>query len=128
MAIAEDEQGAFEIEPNSVVVNVGVQEYTERSLEVPVEVTGYEGPDSVSIFPSVVRVTSAVGLADYERLTPDAYRLVVRYDASSSDLVRELPIFVEDVPSFAVTTTVEPRTVEAFLVRRASTSSLAPAQ
>ena len=118
LAVARDGRGAFEVEPKSIRVTVGVQEYTERSLDVALEIVGYEGPDSVSVFPSVVRVTSAVGLEDYERLTPDGYRVVVEYDASGKDIVRELPVILKEAPSYTVTTTVEPRTVEAFLVRR----------
>ena len=118
VTVARDGDGAFEIEPASAVARVGVQEYTERSLDVPVRVVGYDGPDSVSVFPAVARVTSAVGLADYERLTPQGYTLTVRFDAAREDYVRELPIVVERAPEYAVTTTVSPRTVEAFLVRR----------
>ena len=124
VAVARDRQGAFEIEPEATLVTVGVQEYTERSLDVAVEVLGYDGPDSVSVFPPVVRVTSAVGLDDYERLTAGGYRIAVEYDASRTDLVRELPVVVLETPSFAVTTTVEPRKVEAFLIRRARATSV----
>lgn len=121
VTIARDRGGAFEVEPRSTLVRIGVQEYTERSLDVPVRVEGYAGPDSVRLFPATARVTSAVGLADYEQMSPADYTLVVNFDSNQGHAVRELPIVIKAVAPYAVTTTVEPRSVEAFVVRRVPT-------
>ncbi len=117
VGIAADPIGAIQVEPSLTSVLLRVQQYTERSIYVPVKVTGYAGKDSLSIFPSQVLVTCAIGLEDYERLNAEEFELVVEFDASNKQFVRELPVIVRKVPSYAVTTTVVPRSVELFTIK-----------
>ena len=117
VAIRADPAGAIQVEPKSTGVLLRVQQYTERSLYVPVKVAGYDGPDSLSIFPAQVLVTCAIGLEDYERLSPEVFELVVEFDNTNTQFVRELPVIVRSVPSYVVTTTVNPRVVELFVIK-----------
>ncbi len=117
IGIQADPVGAIVVQPTSTQVLLRVQQYTERSLYVPVKVAGYTGKDSLSIFPQQVLVTCAIGLEDYERLTPEVFELVVEYDSTNEQFVRELPVIVRIVPNYVVATTVVPRVVELFVIK-----------
>ena len=109
--------GAVTVLPNSTEVFLRVQQYTERTLEVPVTVVGYAGRDSVSAYPQMVRVTSAIGLSDYARLNAEEYELIVDVTGVTGSAVLERPVVVRRAPTYAVSTTVSPRTVEVFVFR-----------
>ena len=117
VAIQVDPAGAIQVEPKSTEVFLRVQQYTERSLYVPVKISGYSGTDSISVFPAQVLVTCAIGLEDYERLSPEVFELVVEFDNANTQFVRELPVIVRTVPNYVVTTTVVPRVVELFVIK-----------
>ena len=123
VAIRGDRNGTIEVLPAETEVVVEVQQYTERTIEVPLTVVGYAGADSVIAFPSVVRVTSAIGLSDYARLGPDEYDVVVDVSGAGGAAVLERPVVVRRAPAYAVATSVAPRTVEVFVIRRAGAAS-----
>lgn len=114
--------GTVEALPAEATVSLGVQQYTERTIEVPVRVVGYAGPDSVSAFPRVVRVTSAIGLSDYARISPEAYDVVVDVTGTEGAGVQQRPVTVRRAPEYAVSTSVSPRVVEVFVLRRVASA------
>ena len=118
-----DRNGTIKVFPTETEVLVEVQQYTERTIEVPLTVVGYGGADSVIAFPSVVRVTSAIGLSDYARLVADEYDVVVDVSGAGGAAVLERPVVVRRAPPYAVATSVSPRTVEVFVIRRAGGGS-----
>ena len=117
IGVALDKTGGITVLPRSTEVLVRVQQYTERSIYVPIGVVGYNGADSLSIFPPEALVTCAVGLEDYERLTPGDFELVVEFDNDNTQFARELPVVLRRQPDYIVSTTIDPRSVEVYTIK-----------
>jgi hypothetical protein len=60
--------------------NIILEKLTEIQLQVPVQIIGL--PDSLRMqtFPQQVRITGKIGLSQYERIVPEAFRIVVDYN------------------------------------------------
>ena len=83
------------LETSEVHMTVVSQQFTEKSIEVPV--TGVNFPDGVTLraFPSRVPLIFWVKMADFEQVTADDFRVVIDYnDIEGRDVDRaELHIY-----------------------------------
>lgn len=66
---------------NRIVVRIPVQQFTEASLKVPVEVVNLPDTLTMKTFPSDVTVSYLVALPDYDRVGPQQFRAVVEYES-----------------------------------------------
>ncbi len=102
-----------------VKVDIPVEQITEKSFFVPVEVLN--APDSINIFPKTIRLTCSVGLSRYEELTPDDFQLVVDIqDATSRANKNTAPIILKSYPDFVDNIQYSPLSVEFLIVERDS--------
>ncbi|HFA49381.1 MAG TPA: hypothetical protein ENJ95_10230, partial [Bacteroidetes bacterium] len=57
--------------PDEIEVNILVEQYTEKSIEVPIQAVNVK--DSVQLLPALVTITSSVGLSHYDGLNADDF-------------------------------------------------------
>ncbi len=97
------EQGRVNLSENRVRVSVPVEQFTESSMRIPIEIMNLPDTLIMKTFPSVVSVSYHVALSDFERANAQHFRAVVDYEnvpAAGGRLAVELanqPAFVRNV-------------------------------
>ena len=109
---------SMNVTPHSVSVAIESQQFTEKSIYVPVEIRGATKQDSISIFPKQVLVKVAVGLNDYETINAADFLAVVSIEQAGSESSNSLPVVLEKRPGLVRQVTVQPRSVEVFFYQK----------
>lgn len=104
--------------PQSVSVHIESQQFTEKSVYVPIRIRGASSLDSVSVFPKQVLIKVAVGLHDYETINANDFTAVVSIDEAKAEPSALLPVVLERRPLLVRQVTVQPRTVEVFFYEK----------
>ncbi|MFW5821323.1 MAG: hypothetical protein ACOCWA_08535 [Bacteroidota bacterium] len=102
--------------PEEIMVNIEVEKFTEKTLNVPVTVFG--APDSLNLitFPKNIAVNCQVGLSNYERLQPELFKAGVNYsEIQEGD--KQLEVRLTRTPDFVYSIKYNPKTVE-YLIQK----------
>lgn len=93
------------------------QQYTEKSLEIPV--TGVNFPDDITLksFPSKAVLTVWVKMSEYDRVTPGDFQVVVDYNDISGSDVSKAPLRIFSQPANVRNVRLQTRAVD-FLMER----------
>lgn len=104
----------FTIPGEEVNCTIELEKLTEVQVRVPIQVNGL--PDSLRLqtFPQEIRVSGTVGLSNYSRIVPEAFRLEVDYEEVLENKNR-LQVRVVSKPEALTTVTIYPQTVEYLL-------------
>lgn len=109
-------QPQLSLNPKSIVVTVPVEQYTEKSLFVPIIVKN--SPDSLKIFPSRIRLDVTVGLSQYNSIKEEDFRVEVDLkDASTDQNKNVVPIQIVEQPAAARSIQFSPKSVEFFILK-----------
>jgi hypothetical protein len=112
LAIPENSAG-IRFVPETVEVMIGVDKYTESTVEVPVMCTN---PDvKIKTFPATVRVVFNVGLNDFSRVNPGLFKAQVMYPPPLP--AARLTVDIAFRPSFIQIIRLEPESVEYLLLK-----------
>lgn len=104
------------ITPTSVQVNINVEQFTEKSLFVPVVVKN--APDSIKIFPEIIKLSCVLGLSHYNELDPEDFQLEVDLQKIPVNKGRNTaPIQIAKSPEYIRNITFSHKSVEFFLLR-----------
>lgn len=103
---------------DKVQMTVISQQYTEKSLEVPV--TGVNFPDSISLksFPSKAVVTVWVKLSEYDKLSARDFQVVVDYNDISGSNASKAPLRIYSQPVGVRNVRLQTRTVDFLMESR----------
>ena len=102
---------------DKVNMTVISQQYTEKSLEIPV--TGVNFPESVSLksFPSKAVVVFWVKMSEYDRISARDFQIVVDYNDIAGRDVSKAPLHIFSQPANVRNVRLQSRTVD-FLMER----------
>ncbi len=100
------------ISVNEVAAVFNVEQYTEATIDVPIEINYLKPEYTLRIFPNTVKVTYLVALSDYKRVDPALFRAVVQYGDDKSLLASRLKIEIAYAPDYVEVTRLEPDRVE----------------
>ncbi len=100
--------GNIKMVPRQVELTINAEKFTEATVELDVE-TEQDGV-RVKTFPERVTVTYLVALKNYNRIDKGMFRAVVRIPDNQD--ITQVPVVIENKPSFAEITKVEPEQVE----------------
>ncbi len=106
-----------DMEPSEVKVRVPVEQSTEASLKVPIEVVHL--PDSLVLraFPAEVTVSFQVGLSTYESINEHFFRAVIDYSESGNMLGNKMQVKLTKMPEYIQSVNFTPKTVDYILER-----------
>lgn len=93
---------------------VGVEEYTERSYRVPVQVRGLDSGSVAKLYPQQVEVSFWVAERDFTRVSEEMFEAGVNYDPEESQWKVEVKRF----PEFVRIKGVKPSAVQYVLFRK----------
>ncbi len=103
--------------PKVVQVTVPVEEYTEKTLEIPVRLIGNVHYYGVKIFPQKVKVTFTTSLSRYNELDEDFFEATADLALWSDRHYSALPVKLTRMPAFTKIVKIEPQNVD-FIIKK----------
>ncbi|MCD8042660.1 MAG: YbbR-like domain-containing protein [Tannerellaceae bacterium] len=105
-------------EPEMVTINIPVEEFTEKSFEIPVRFIRVPSNLIIRAFPSMVKVNVHVPLSRYKDLTADEFAIEVDYGYLEENTTGVLSIDLTKKPEWASITTLQPDRIEFIFEQR----------
>lgn len=99
-------------EHNTVAISVPIEEFTEKTLSIPVVCTGIPYNYMVRIFPPSIKVNCNVPLSSYNDLTIDDFSIRVRYEDLEQNLTGAYPITLDKKPDWIESYSFVPDKIE----------------
>jgi len=116
LALQEPTNLQLVISPRVVEVTVPVEEFTDKSLFVPIIVKNPPA-DSIKIFPSKIRLDVTVGLSDYNAIEEEDFQVEVDFqDVPLNAKNNTVPIQIAKQPTAARSVQFSPKSVEFFIM------------
>lgn len=110
-------EGNISIYPRSVRITVPVDEYTEKTIEIPIKILNNHNYYNVKIFPQKVKVTFTTSLSRYPEMNEDFFEATVDLDLWRNHHYTTLPVELTRVPAYCRIVKIEPRNVD-FIIRK----------
>jgi YbbR domain-containing protein len=110
-------EGNLNIVPKSVIVNIPIDEYTEKTIEVPVKLINNHNYYDVKVFPQKVKVTLTTSLNNYPDLNEDDFEAVADLELWRHNGYSVLPVKVTRLPSYSKVVKIEPQNVD-FIIKK----------
>jgi YbbR domain-containing protein len=99
------------IEPDHVILRADIDEFTERTITIPVWVNNQPDSSKVRLFPKEVEISFIIGLSSYTLIKPEDFSLYVSWE----DIVlnkAQLQVKVKKQPSVVNNIKIIPENVE----------------
>lgn len=103
--------------PKTVQVQVPVDEFTEKTVEIPVKLTGNPNYYDVKIFPQKVRVTFTTSLNRYAEIDEDFFEAVADLNLWSQRNYTVLPVQLTRFPAYCKIIKIQPQNID-FIVKK----------
>jgi YbbR domain-containing protein len=110
-------EGNLEIVPKSVIVNIPIDEFTEKTMEIPVKLVNNHNYYDVKIFPQKVKVTFTTSLTNYPDNNEDDFEAIADLDKWRISGYSVLPVQITRTPSYSKIVKVEPQAID-FIVKK----------
>ncbi len=99
------------IYPNRVILHVPVEKFTEKKINLPLQIINVPKDTEIKLFPSQVTLSFMVGLSNYENVSATDFSASVDFNQVSGE--REtLEVLIESKPLFIQLVKATPATVE----------------
>ncbi len=105
------------IYPKTVNVSIPVDEFTEKTLEVPIKLINNKVYSKVMLFPKKVKVTFMVSLNNYTDVNTDFFEVVADLDSWQKNGMVTLPVKLKQQPDYCNIISVQPKNIN-FIVRK----------
>jgi len=101
--------------PNVIKVEIPVDEFTEKTLEIPIEVENNPGRE-IKIIPERAKITLLTALSNYPGIERESIKVSVDYDDWAKHKYPQLPIRITKFPPFCKLVKTDPQIVD-FLIK-----------
>jgi YbbR domain-containing protein len=108
--------GSIVIYPKAVEVRIPVDEFTEKTIEIPVKLINHNY-ENVKVFPQKVKVTFTVSLNKYAETDEDNFEAIADLDLWHTKGYTTLPVKLTRLPSYCKIVSIEPRNID-FIVKK----------
>ncbi|MEM7105120.1 MAG: hypothetical protein AAF502_18430 [Bacteroidota bacterium] len=98
--------------PAVVTSRLNVEQYTEKSFEVPIEVYGVTDSSNIILFQRKLSISFNVGLTDYEEINPDDFQVVADFSALDFENSTFAPLRISKSPKAVSNIRYQPAQVE----------------
>ena len=99
----------------TVTVTIPIEEYTEKTLEIPVLCSHIPAHYTIRMFPSTVKVTCGVPLSRFKELSEEMFEIRIPYENLEQNMSGKLPVMLTKQPEWVSTVTLSPQNVEFIL-------------
>ncbi|QXV65076.1 YbbR-like domain-containing protein [Mucilaginibacter sp. 21P] len=117
IALQKPKEGNLAVIPRAVTLTIPVDEYTEKTLEIPVKVINNQRYYDIKVFPQKVKVTFTTSLTDYPEMNEDDFEAVADLDLWRHNGYNTLPVKVTRMPSYSKVTKIEPQVID-FIIKK----------
>lgn len=114
-AVALQKKEGVAYNPETVTLTIPIEQYTEKTLDVPVVVTQIPHDYTVRLFPATVQVTSSIPLSRYKDLETDQFEIRIPFSELEQNLTGILPISLTRQPDWTHSSTLSSDRVEFIL-------------
>ena len=101
--------------PTTVTVTLPIEEYTEKSLNIPIICKGVPHHYKVRLFPSEVTVTCSVPLSRFKALSESQFEITIDYNELEQNASGSCYVHLTRKPEWVHTPTLLPTQVEFLL-------------
>ncbi len=109
-------EGNMSVYPKSMRVNIPVDEFTEKTVELPVRLIN-NSYDSVKVFPQKVKLTFMVSLTRYAETDEDFFEATADFNLWRRNGYKVLPVVISKIPDYCKVVKVEPQNID-FIIRK----------
>ena len=99
------------LQPQRVILKIPVEEYTEKQLEVPIQIDDLPQNTHVNLFPDKVQITFMIGLNYFSGVKPEDFKVTVSYQ-DIKNKTELLPLKLEEQPPHLFNVSLNPRKIE----------------
>jgi YbbR domain-containing protein len=94
-----------------VLLEIPVEEYTEKLVTVPVTIKGLPQETHINLFPGKVNVSFMIALSRFKEVEPGDFRISANYEDIKNKL-ELLPLKIEAQPSYVHSVSLSPEQIE----------------
>lgn len=105
------------IYPAMAELNIRVDEFTEKTIEIPLKVVNNMQYHDVKLLPAKVKVTFLTALSNYQRFDRSHFEAVVDLDNWTNQKYKQLPVRMRESPPFSRLVKIEPQVVD-FIIQK----------
>ncbi|MEL7600858.1 MAG: YbbR-like domain-containing protein [Proteiniphilum sp.] len=98
--------------PTEVEIYIPIEEYTERTFEIPITAIGLPANLDVKFFPSRVKVSFSVTLEEYKKIKPEDFEIQLNYREFHENEGGRVELELTKSPPLANNTRISPSSVE----------------
>lgn len=102
-------------DPTSVTITIPIEEFTEKTLEIPVVCTDLPSQYILRTFPSIAKVTCSIPLSRFKDLSEDAFEIKFSFKDLEQNASGTLPIHLTKKPDWVSSATIVPDKIEFIL-------------
>ncbi|WP_419701469.1 YbbR-like domain-containing protein [Mucilaginibacter sp. NFX135] len=110
-------EGNLNVYPKTVQVIIPVDEFTEKTLDLPVKLINNHNYDNVKVFPQRVKVTFTTSLSRYPDMNEDLFEATADLDLWRDHGYTTLPVKLTRVPPFCKIVKVSPTNID-FIIKK----------
>lgn len=103
------------LDPPTVIVTIPIEEYTEKTLDIPVVCQNIPPHFTVRMFPSEVKVVCSVPLSKFKDLSEEEFAIRISFADLEQNVSGSIPITLSQKPDWVRSTTLIPGKVEFIL-------------
>ncbi len=105
------------IYPSLADIKIRVEEFTEKTVEVPIKILNNHNYNDIKLLPDKVRITMMVSLGEYALIDRDFFEVSVDLDKWANQSYKQLPVKLDRFPEFCKLIRIEPQNVD-FIIQR----------
>jgi YbbR domain-containing protein len=110
-------EGNLSVYPKSVHVAIPVDEFTEKTLEIPVKLINNRDYEDVKIFPAKVKVTFITSLSNYSETDEDFFEATADLELWRTHGYKVLPVVLTRIPQYCKIVRTDPQNVD-FIIKK----------
>jgi len=110
-------EGNLGVYPKSVRVRIPVDEFTEKTVQMPVKLINNHNFYNVKIFPQKVKVTFTTSLRKYPEMDEDFFEAAVDLDLWRDRGYSTLPVKLTRFPAYCKIVKIEPQNID-FIIHK----------
>lgn len=114
LSFASSRSNNLDVYPLSVKVDIPVDKFTEKVIEVPIKVMNTKGR-AIRLLPEKVKITILTALSNYPQIERDSLLAVVDLDNWRETGSPQLPIVLKKFPKYCKLVKIEPQVVDFFV-------------
>lgn len=101
--------------PDVVTITIPIEEFTEKTLDIPVSCSSIPPHYAVRMFPATVKVTCSVPLSRFKDLSEEMFEIIIPFKDMEQNVSGALPIVLNKKPDWVHNATLLPDKVEFIL-------------